>query len=191
MLAAVSRTGGSPRLSARLTRAGTPLQHPIVSVADILGRPGEYRDLDVRAALPGVANALARLRNEPVRARLRAESVVEGVLVTGRVEGPAAYECARCLTSHPTEVAVEVCELFSGSGGEDSYRLVGTEMDLEPMLRDAVTLALPLRPLCREDCKGLCARCGNDLNAGPCDCAGDDIDPRWEALAALRERLPN
>jgi uncharacterized protein len=59
------------------------------------------------------------------------------------------------------------------------------------MLRDAVTLALPLRPLCREDCKGLCARCGNDLNAGPCDCGGDDIDPRWEALAALRERLPN
>jgi uncharacterized protein len=171
------------------------LQHPIVSVADILGRPGEYRDLDVRAGLPGVANALARLRDEPVRARLRAESVVEGVLVTGLVEGAAAYDCARCLTSHGTEVAVEVCELFAAPGAvgieEDAYRIAGTDMDLKPMLRDAVALALPLRPLCRDDCKGLCARCGRDLNAGPCGCADDDIDPRWEALAALREQLAN
>jgi DUF177 domain-containing protein len=57
------------------------------------------------------------------------------------------------------------------------------------MMRDSVGLALPLNPLCRDDCAGLCARCGKDLNEGACECVDDDIDPRWDALAALRERL--
>ncbi|MGH2730855.1 MAG: YceD family protein, partial [Actinomycetota bacterium] len=54
---------------------------------------------------------------------------------------------------------------------------------------DALTLALPLNPVCRASCKGLCAHCGADLNRGPCNCAAEETDPRWAPLAALRERL--
>ncbi|CAN5730843.1 DUF177 domain-containing protein [soil metagenome] len=169
------------------------MQDLTVSVADILGRPGEYRDIDVQATLPGVRTALARLDDVPVGVALRAESVVEGILVTGRVEGRAALECARCLSERRAPVTLEVCELYVTPerrvADEDAYALTGTDMELEPMLRDALALALPLHPLCRDDCKGLCARCGRDLNDGWCDCREEETDPRWAALSVLRERL--
>ena len=170
------------------------MQNFRVSVAEILGKPGTYRDMTVREVLPEVGNALARLSGDPIEARLRAESVVEGVLVTGPVDVEAEFDCARCLTKITGELSVDVCELYVGPGyeappEEDPYRVDGLEIDLEPMLRDAVTLALPLRPVCREDCKGICARCGQDLNQGPCDCKEDEVDPRWAALAELRDKL--
>lgn len=164
-----------------------------VSVAEILGHPGEHRDVRVAAPLEGVAGALARLEDEPVAGELRLESVVEGILVTGSVSGDLALECARCLKDFDAPVGADVCELFVAPGDtapeEDAYRVAGLEIDLEPMVRDAIVLALPLNPLCREDCAGLCAHCGRDLNAGACDCRDDDIDPRWAGLAAVRDRL--
>jgi uncharacterized protein len=74
---------------------------------------------------------------------------------------------------------------------DDSYRVTGTEIHLEPMLRDALTLSLPLNPLCKRDCKGLCSGCGVDLNVAACICVENDVDPRWAPLEALRARLEN
>jgi uncharacterized metal-binding protein YceD (DUF177 family) len=68
---------------------------------------------------------------------------------------------------------------------EETYPLVGDQLDLRPLVRDALLLELPLAPLCREDCRGLCAQCGTDLNSGPCECE-PARDPRWNALDALR-----
>ncbi len=163
-------------------------------VIEILGRPGEYRDFRIVAPLPGAGTALARLSASPVEADLRAESVVEGVLVTGRAGADVIFECSRCLTEFPSDVSVELCELFVGPGRdvspeEDSYEVKGTEIDLEPMLRDAMVLALPLNPVCSLDCKGYCAGCGQNLNEGACSCAPDDVDPRWAGLEALRTKL--
>jgi len=164
-----------------------------VSVAEILNRPGEYRDLDVRPAFEDVHTELARLDAGPLESRLRAESVVEGVLVTGRVAGAASLKCARCLEPFEGFVELDVCELFTTPGHElpeeEAYKVEGSEIDLEPMLRDALLLALPLNPVHDENCKGLCASCGRNLNEGPCDCVTDEIDPRWAELSALRERL--
>ena len=165
-----------------------------LSVTEILGRPGEYRDVTIARPLEGVGTALARLADDGIEGELRVESVIEGLFVTGRVQGDADLQCARCLEELRSEVSVRVCELYAGPGheaqdDEDVYRLEGTEIDLEPMVRDAVTLALPLNPLCRRDCKGLCASCGTDLNHGACDCKDDDMDPRWAALSDLRRRL--
>jgi uncharacterized protein len=165
-----------------------------ISVSELLGRPGEYRDVVLDAPIPGIAVALAHIDQKPVHAELRLESVVEGVLVTGPVTAPMVLECARCLSEFADELSVEVCELFAGPGHEgpvedDAYLVEAEEVDLEPMLRDALALELPLNPLCRPDCKGYCARCGADLNAGTCDCSDEEIDPRWADLAVLRERL--
>lgn len=164
-----------------------------ISVAEILGRPGEYRDVRVASELEGVETALARLDPPEVRGDLRAESVVEGILVTGRVEAETALECSRCLEGFAGRVHVEVCEMFVGPGHEqpddDAYPVAGSEIDLEPMLRDAVTLALPLKPLCQEACEGLCPTCGKRRDQGPCECREDETDPRWAALSALREQL--
>jgi DUF177 domain-containing protein len=168
------------------------VQELTVSVAEILGHPGEYRDISISKPVEGLEISLARVGNHPLAARLRLESVVEGVLVTGPVEALADMECARCLKSLTSSVEVDVCDLYTAPGHEaeeDAYRITGTEIDLEPMLRDAVTLALPFNPVCKQDCAGLCARCGKDLNDGPCDCTEDATDPRWAPLAALREKL--
>jgi uncharacterized protein len=175
-----------------------PLQ-TTVSVAEILGRPGAHRDIELAAPLRGVATSLARLEERPIAAGLRLESVVEGVLVSGRVQATMALSCARCLTELHSELDVEVRELFTaprhepglraGSADEDFYAIAGTDIDLTPMLIDALTLELPLNPVCRASCKGLCAQCGADLNGGPCDCVVEETDPRWAPLAALREKL--
>ena len=163
------------------------------SVADLLGQPGAYRDFTLDLPLNGVGTALAHLEERPLNADLRAESVVEGILVTGSVEAQTVLECARCLAEFRSSVELDVCELFLAPDREpedkESYRISGMEIDLEPMLRDAVTLDLPLNPLCKEDCKGICARCGRDLNLGACDCVEDTTDPRWAALDQLRDRL--
>ena len=165
-----------------------------LSVADLLGRPGEYRDFTISTALKDVGNPLARLDGAPVRGDLRAESVVEGVLVTGGVEAGGSFECARCLTKFRVPVAVELCELFATPGhegppDEDGYKVSGKELHLEPMLRDALALALPLKPVCEMACKGLCAGCGRNLNDETCICSHEELDPRWAELAVLRERL--
>ena len=164
------------------------------SVVDILDRPGEYRDFRIVETLSGAGIGLARLATSPVEADLRAESVVEGVLITGRAQAGVTFECSRCLTEFPSQVSVELCELFTGPGHavapeEDAYEIVGTDVDLEPMLRDALVLALPLSPVCSLDCKGYCAGCGQNLNEGACTCAPDDVDPRWAELEALRTKL--
>lgn len=165
-----------------------------VSVAEILGKPGRYRDFKVSKPLSGVRTELARLDGSPLTGALRAQSVVEGVLVTGAVTGRVQLTCARCLEDFDADVATELCELFLARGHEapaeeETYVVEGLEIDIEPMLRDALTLELPLNPVCDRDCKGMCSRCGQDLNAGACACVEDDVDPRWAGLSALRDKL--
>jgi uncharacterized protein len=123
---------------------------------------------------------------------LTLEAVMEGVLVSGTVWVPVTGECARCLDPLTSSLEAEFQELFvypdTRSGGEaadDERRMEGDLLDLEPVLRDAVVLALPLSPLCREDCPGLCAECGARLaDAGP-EHRHDAVDPRWAALQDL------
>lgn len=165
-----------------------------VSVAEILGQPGRYRDVELQRPLPGIHNALGELGADPIEAGLRVESVVEGVLVTGKVRARAEMRCARCLDPVRADLELELCELFVAPGHEapaeeEVYRVRGLEIDVEPMLRDALALALPLNPVCAGDCKGMCARCGRNLNQGECDCRTDEVDPRWAGLDELRERL--
>ena len=87
---------------------------------------------------------------------------------------------------------LDLCELCAPGGradDDDTYRIVDHAIDLRPILVDAVALGLPLRPLCRVDCKGLCDSCGRNLNDGPCRCERASVDPRWAPLEALRARL--
>ena len=120
------------------------------------------------------------------------ESVAEGVLVTANVVAPVVGECARCLEPVAQTIEVRCQELFSyeqgvGDADEDGYSLDGDLLDLEPVLRDALVLALPLAPLCRQDCPGLCVECGALLaQAGPEHGHDPAVDPRW---MGLRQRM--
>jgi uncharacterized protein len=110
----------------------------------------------------------------------------------GRIEGDVALECSRCLNDTSAHVSDEAHIIFAESGDEetddpDVYRLdpKERELDLRPAIREEWILAAPTFGLCRDDCKGLCARCGKDLNDGPCDCEEKSADPRWDALRKL------
>jgi uncharacterized protein len=126
---------------------------------------------------------------------LRLESVTEGVLVTGTVTAPITGQCARCLDPIARDVRVEVCELFAYPESatdnttelDEVFRIQGDLLDVEPVVRDAVVLALPWTPLCRPDCRGLCADCGQRLDDLPVDHSHEMLDPRWAALAAYRQ----
>ena len=122
---------------------------------------------------------------------LRLESVSEGVLVSGTAQVALSGECARCLEPLTESLEVDVQQLFVYPGHENEAdddeigRLVDDYIDLEPLLRDAVVLALPLAPVCRDDCPGLCPDCGARFaEVGP-DHGHDEVDPRWAALRAM------
>ena len=127
---------------------------------------------------------------------------VDGVIVTGRLSsagedkfyfsgqmsGEVDEECRRCLGPARVTVDEELHLLFADATDEESddsdvYMLEprATTVDLRPAVREQWLLAVPGFALCREDCKGLCPRCGADLNLGPCSCE-PDVDPRWAAL---------
>jgi uncharacterized protein len=100
--------------------------------------------------------------------------------------------CRRCLTTVALEVTADIEALFTTESSSDDatvYELErgATECDLRPAVREELLLAVPEYPVCREDCRGLCARCGTNLNDGPCSC-GPEPDPRWAALRALQDR---
>ena len=163
---------------------------------------------DLRLELIGVpAGAAAELD-------LKFEAVAEGVLVTGSVTAPLSGECARCLAPVASSVTASLTELYlyapgrsqgagqarDGRHGQDRHDeheeqddeeryLDGDLLDLEPALRDAVVLALPMSPRCREDCPGLCVECGVPLaEAGPGHRHDDRPDPRWDGLKQFDEQ---
>ena len=125
----------------------------------------------------------------PVDLDLRLEAVVEGVLVTGTAIVQLSGECVRCLVGISDELEIDVQELFtyaeSDASEDEASRMEGELIDLEPVLRDQVVLDLPFQPVCRPDCAGLCSICGANLNDDPDHAHGDEIDPRWAALADL------
>ncbi len=157
-------------------------------------RPGEFKDEHRAAAAPdGLGSGLVLVpAGGEVALDLRFEAVSEGVLVTGSAVAPLTGECARCLEPLTSTVEVSFQELYRylpdpGEEEDDSEErfLDGDLLDLEPAFRDAVVLALPLSPLCRDDCPGLCAECGALLaDAGPGH-GHDKVDPRWGLLAQL------
>jgi len=156
-----------------------------IDVSALLESPGEYRDVRIDKAVDELKLGLVEI-DLPVLATLRLENVEDGIFVTGTLSGRAELTCARCLKPFEDDFGVTVREMFSADPGDDDYEIseLGT-MDPEPMVRDSVLLAMPFSPLCREDCRGLCPRCGGDRNLKECECPEQAADPRWAALEKL------
>jgi len=141
------------------------------------------------ALFAGLGVALAA----PVRVGGRLQPTGEGRFYWhGSLHAVVAGECRRCLTPVTVPVEVDIGVLFAEDALDDpdAYPLPhqATEVDLRPAVREELALAAPGYVVCREDCRGLCPRCGKDLNAGPCGC-GPAADPRWRALADLKGKL--
>lgn len=123
-----------------------------------------------------------------VRVNLRLESFSGGLRARGRVDAPWHGTCRRCSTPVLGFSDVSVNERFvdrRAEGDDEAYLIEDDFIDLAPLAHDAIFLDLPLAPLCREDCKGLCPFCGIDRNEATCECQ-EPLDPRWATLDGLR-----
>ncbi len=182
---------------------GLDPRHPLVlDVRDLPRTPGSMVTVTVDVPAPAdLGVAMARVpEGSPVDLDLRLESVLEGVLVSGSADLEVTAECSRCLEPFEWQQEIDLTELFRypttnarGVVVEDEDEafdplpvVKDDTVDLEPVLRDAVVLDLPLAPLCSEDCLGLCSVCGVRLEDNP-QHAHEQTDPRWAALAALTE----
>jgi uncharacterized protein len=175
--------------------APDPSDPLVFDVRELGRRPGALRR--VRLSAPAAAGLSVGIAGVPdgteIALDLRLEAVVEGVLASGTVRSPVAGECSRCLDDAATTVEAELCQLYAYSGerpdDEDIGELYGDLLDLRPAVRDAVVLELPLAPLCRPDCPGLCSVCGARLADVEAGHAHPQLDSRWAALSDLLPTL--
>jgi uncharacterized protein len=141
---------------------------------------------------------------------------IEGlVAVTGVLEGTIVRECVRCLKEYedplafsvraaftqepksaprhprridPRRARVEVVDAEPEEEPDDQYHYQGNQLELAPMLREHVILSAPMQPLCSDNCLGLCAQCGKNLNEGPCQCAAEPPIPTFRVVQGMKRK---
>jgi uncharacterized protein len=137
------------------------------------------------------------LEISPVRLGGVVSRIEGGFALEARCAFEGKLECSRCLAAYPfasdepftlvlykrTPGSPDVRELTPDD--LDAVFYEGENVDVTPIAEERVQMSIPMKPLCQEDCLGLCPRCGADRNVGSCGCATDEIDPRWAALAGV------
>ena len=179
-----------------------------IDTHDLPRRAGEMREftLEIDDHEPLGFDIISIAKDEPIYVDLKLEAVAEGVLATATIETTAVGECIRCLD--PVELPIDQSfqELFeyeidyrqkksskkpipeSDEEGEEVRQMVGDIIDLEPSIRDAVILDLPIHPLCDPDCPGLCPECGIKWSLLPEDHAHATPDIRWAGLDGWKSK---
>jgi uncharacterized protein len=162
----------------------------VVPVRSLVGKPGTMEQMEFRVQLEERwgTDMVEIPSGDDLGVELRLESVHEGILATGNAFGEAKTECSRCLQALDEAFRVAFQELFAYSGqSDDDLLVIDNHVDLEEVVRDAVVISFPFQPVCDEDCLGLCAECGLNLNDNPDHVHEDQIDPRWAELKKLKE----
>ena len=156
-------------------------------VGDLLKRFGSQRSIDATVTLEDLrVGATVIPPDAAIAVDVQLERISEGIVVRGGIATRWVSDCARCLQPAGGAMFVSVDELFEVDAvAGETYPLAGEILDLEPLIRDALVLELPLAPVCRVDCEGLCPECGIDRNLQTCTCAPEHLDPRWAALQSL------
>lgn len=156
-----------------------------VALADIVAVHGSRRQVDISTEIDW------QLETVDIGPALEADLLVENasgtVVVRGTTQTDLGLTCHRCLTAWVEPLSVGFAEALGVEGDEDGYPFQSDHVDVEQMLRDALLLNIPLRPLCRDDCLGLCATCGADLNTGACPGHDDEAATPFGALRDLLE----
>jgi len=167
------------------------------NVAQLLKRAtGSSRHYEMRESIEGIDPGL--IIREPLVGQIEMVRTADGILVKGELTTAVELPCDRCLEPFTQKVGFKIEEEFHptidmSTGAQLPYDYDEEEMridehhilDLTELMRQSIFLALPMHPVCRVDCLGLCARCGQNLNEGPCDCEESKVDPRLEILKKL------
>ena len=168
------------------------------NLAQLLMEPiGSTRDYDVDESFTGFENGTDR-----VQGWVRVVRTHQGVIVRAELETQVSLTCSRCVKEfeYSSIVAVEeesspTIDLATGrktdsqEGAESGIDLDDQHvLDMGEVVRQYVLTGIPIKPLCREECRGLCPECGTNLNEEKCRCKAAPMDPRWDSLAGLFTR---
>lgn len=160
----------------------------VVDITDLKGHPGRSKPVAGSVAIEGLKGVLGWIGDDdPVDLDLVAESMVDGIEVSGRVSGRMQLTCSRCLIGYERPFTMDLAEtfFFAPVVEDEGYPVEGATINLEQMLRDVIVLSIPLNPVHEEDCKGLCPTCGADRNVTDCGHGSDPVDVRWAPLKGL------
>jgi uncharacterized protein len=170
-----------------------------INVAQLLKKPaGSVRWYDLSEDIKGIDEGLES--RDLLTGSLKMIRTTYGILVSGVLRSALQMECCRCLEAFTAPIEFEIEEEFRPSvdihtgaklpvtDREDEETIIDEHhvLDVTEIVRQAAFLAKPMHPLCHEDCAGLCALCGQELNEGACDCATQAVDPRFEILRQLQ-----
>ena len=157
-----------------------------VGVAVLRKHPGTRRRVKAVGPIAKLEVSNSRIaEGSDVEVDVVLESVPGGVVVNGTVSARWEGECRRCLEPATGRLLARVRELCSDDADPElGYPMTADWLDLELLAHDACILELPLAPLCRPDCLGLCPECGANRNHETCTCT-ETTDPRWAALSGL------
>ncbi|MCI9311683.1 MAG: DUF177 domain-containing protein [Lawsonibacter sp.] len=162
-----------------------------LELRDIIHIPDAHKPFQFQLDLSGQDFFGARPIVHPVQAEGRVTNHAGALVLEGSARSLLELQCDRCGKSFSREkrVALDslVAQELEDEENDDILLLDGTELDLDEAVSTAFILAMDTKNLCSDDCKGLCAKCGADLNLGPCGC-GPDVDPRLAALAQLLDK---
>lgn len=175
----------------------------VISVIDLPRQEGSEREFSLTLSAPADCGVelLKVPENSPIELDMRLQSVSEGIFVQGQARTTAFGQCSRCLADLEVAMDEAIAELvfypesrqaLLDEGDEEADELPVVEdehIDLEPIIRDALVLAMPFRPLCKPDCEGLCAECGERWEDLPDDHEHEFLDPRFSALDDLAAQL--
>ncbi|MDN3444462.1 DUF177 domain-containing protein [Microbacterium sp. APC 3901] len=163
----------------------------VLPVRDIVRKPGEMREHEFSVTLKDAwgEGIVSYEAGSELDLDVRLESVHEGILVSGIVDGDYSGVCGRCLIDITRPVEVEFQELFAYPGEEETdFEVQDDHVDLETLVRDAAVLALPFQPVCQPDCPGLDPETGERLTASTDKEQAAPIDPRWSALQNITDQ---
>lgn len=156
-----------------------------VLVSDLVGHPGRRREITVSGPLE-IDMPHARATARPAVVTARVDATTDGVVVTGEVAAEVILVCTRCLSEIVHDQTAGFRQVFGFVESDDVEPISQDGMiDLEPVAHDELSLELPLVPLCRADCRGLCPTCGTDLNTDPCSGHSEESDSPFAALRDL------
>ena len=160
-----------------------------VNAVELARQPGTVRHVDTVVPLVELDAVHPRLGGDAgdVAVDLTLESTLDDIVVTGTLTVDWSDECRRCLRPLADALRIDVEERYAESPELDEFPITNGQIDLRPMVREEVLLAIPDAPLCRDDCPGLCPVCGIDLQSSPDHGHPEERDERWAVLDQLRE----
>ncbi len=179
-----------------------------ISLEDLERKPVDFREefapgqVEFGPELRQMAPLLAHGRATLIEEHQGAKEVIQDIRVVGVTETRVEVACARCLEPVGRDVKRNFDLLYRPLGsdaGRPEISVTQAEAEigyytgdgilLEDILREQLLLEVPIKVVCREDCKGLCPQCGQNRNLGSCNCTTQAEDPRWDALRGLRDKL--